>query len=119
MDAPRVYELFLEEVKGPWAMQVKSVKAVSTATDRRMERKPMYNSQTRNNAPTEVFTMANDKAKKRAAKKVEKAVRKAVKKGVTENAVEKAVSQGMAKAAPKKHVGKAAAAEDAKEAKAA
>ena len=40
-----------------------------------------------------------------------------MKKGLTQNAVEKAVSQGMASAAPKKPVGKAAAAEDAKEAK--
>jgi hypothetical protein len=77
----------------------------------------MYNSQLRDNVSSEGFTMANDKGKKKAAKRVEKAVRKAVKKGVTETAVEKAVSQGMANGAKKKPVGKAAAAEDAREAK--
>jgi hypothetical protein len=40
-----------------------------------------------------------------------------VKKGLTEGAVEKAVSQGMAKAAPKKPIGKAGAKADELEAK--
>jgi hypothetical protein len=40
-----------------------------------------------------------------------------VKKGLSEVAVEKAVSQGIAKAAPKKSIGKAAATADEREAK--
>ena len=40
-----------------------------------------------------------------------------MKKGLTESAVEKAVSLGMAKGAPKKPVGKAAAKADEREAK--
>ena len=40
-----------------------------------------------------------------------------MKRGVTEGAVEKAVSLGIAKAAPKKPIGKAAAAADARDAK--
>ena len=39
-----------------------------------------------------------------------------MKRGVTEGAVEKAVSLGITKAAPKRQIGKAAAAADAREA---